>query len=140
MSETQHYPNGIEFRPLRPRGTLAGALIGGLLGLAITKDAGGALAAGAIGGALSNQPLSLNVAVRQFFAEKGLQIAGFYRPNPYTVRVAFGFEGRGWLIESRAPQNVPWTIEQLEDWLYGDLTGVQLPAKLNKIQAQVQLG
>lgn len=134
----QQYPSGVEYRTPRPRGTWTGALLGGLLGLAVTKNATGALAGGAIGGALNNQPTPLNVAVRQYFEQKGLPIAGFYRPAPNVVRVAFGFEGRGWLVESYAPINLQWTIEQLEDWLYGDLTEVQLPAKLNRIQAQVR--
>lgn len=120
----------------RPRGTWMGALLGSLLGLAVTKGAGGAIIGGAVGGALANQPPPLEVAVRQFFAEKNLPVIGFYRPSPYAARVAFVVEGRGgWVIESRAPRNPAWTDETLEDWLYGDLTTVQFPAKLSTIQS-----
>jgi hypothetical protein len=76
--------------------------------------------------------------VRQFFAQNGLQVVGFYRPSPYIARVAFSVEGRGWMIESRAPRNPNWTAEMLEDWLYGDLTAVQLPIKLNQIPSLVR--
>ncbi len=134
MSETLQYPIGIEHRPPRPRGMSMGALLGSLLGLAVTGGVGGAIAGGAIVGALANQPPPLEVAVRQFFADKGLQVVGFYRPSPYIARVAFAHEGRGWLIESRAPRNPNWTDEALEDWLYGDLTDVKFPAKLSRIQ------
>jgi len=138
MSETLQYPVGIDPRPPRPRGTSMGALLGGLLGLAVTKNAGGAIIGGAIGGALANQPPPLEVAVRQFFSEKSSQVVGFYRPSPYIARVAFILEGRGWLIESRAPRTANWTDEMLEDWLYGDLTTVQFPAKLRQIQSSIR--
>lgn len=135
MSETLQYPIGIEPRTPRPRGTSIGALLGSLLGLAVTGGVGGAIVGGAIVGALANQPPPLEVAVRQFFADQTLQVVGFYRPSPYTARLAFVHGGRGWMIESRAPRNPNWTDEMLEDWLYGDLTTVQFPAKLSQIQA-----
>lgn len=139
MSETQTYPVGVEYRIPRPRGTWMGALLGSLLGLAVTRGAGGALVGGAVGGALANQPPPLEIAVRQFFAEKHLPVVGFYRPSPYVARVAFVVEGRGgWIIESRAPRNPNWTDEALEDWLYGDLTAAQFPAKLSQILASKQ--
>lgn len=139
MSQTQAYPHGVEYRAPRPRGTWVGALLGSLLGLAVTKGAGGALVGGAVGSALANQPPPLEVAVRQFFAEKNLPVIGFYRPSPYAARVAFVVEGRGgWVIESRAPQNSGWTDEMLEDWLYGDLIMEQFPAKISKIQSSIR--
>jgi len=88
---------------------------------------------------LANQPPPLEVAVRQFFAEKNLPVIGFYRPSPYAARVAFVVEGRGgWVIESRALRNPAWTDETLEDWLYGDLITVRFPAKLSTIQSPVR--
>lgn len=139
MNDTHQYPQGVEYRTPRPRGTWAGALLGSLFGLAATGSAGGAIAGGLIGEALTNQPPPpLNIAVRQYFSERGLQVAGFYRPSPNVAQVAFGYKGRGWLVESRAPKNVNWTVEDLEDWLYGDLTEFQLPAKLHKIQSSVR--
>lgn len=138
MSEKLQYPIGIEHRPPRPRGTSVGAVLGSLLGLVVTNNPGGAIIGGVIGGALANQSPPLEVAMRQFFAEKDLQVVGFYRPSPYIARVAFVLEGRGWMIESRASQNAKWTDEMLEDWLYGDLTSKQFPAKFHQIQSSIR--
>lgn len=121
MNETLKYPNGIEYREPRPRGTLAGTILGSLLGYALTQNSGGAVAGGAIGGVLTNQPLSLHQALRQKFNEKGLQVINFYRLGRFAAKVLFRFQDKYWILESHAPQFPEMEIEQIEDWLYGDL-------------------
>ncbi len=123
MNETVlKYPRGIEFRTPRPRGTIGGALVGALFGYALTQNPGGALAGTAIGGALGNQPQPLNYALRQAFTEKGLNVINFYRLGRSAAKILFLSQDGYWTLESQAPQNPKMTIEQVEDWLYGDLT------------------
>ena len=54
MNETPQYPAGIEYRPPRPRGTIGGAIIGSLLGYALTQNSKGAIAGGTLGGIFAN--------------------------------------------------------------------------------------
>ncbi len=121
MNETPKYPNGIEYRQPRPRGTMAGAILGSLLGYALTQNSGGTVAGGVVGGAFGNQPLSLHQALRQKFNEKGLQIINFYRLGRFAAKVLFLYQEKYWTLESHVPQFPEMEIEQIEDWLYGDL-------------------
>lgn len=121
MNETPQYPNGIEYRPPRPRGALAGVLLGGLLGYALGKNAESTIGGGLIGSALMNQPMPLHQAVRQTLTEKGLQVINFYRLGRFGAKVLFLYQGRYWTLESHASENPPMTTGQIEDWLYGDL-------------------
>lgn len=114
------YPKGIEYRTPRPRGTIGGAMLEALAGYALTKNSGGALVGGAIG-ALSNQPLPLHQAVRQTFTEEGMDIVNFYRLGRFAAKVLFRFQNTYWTLESHAPQTSQMALEQIEDWLYGDL-------------------
>lgn len=129
------YPTGVPHRPPRPRGTnsLAGITIGALLGLIITENPAGAVTGGALGGALSNQPPSLESALRSYFTSKGLDVIGFYRHGPLAAQVLFRHGEQYWMVASRAPENANWTLESLDDWLYGDIVEWQLPAKLAEI-------
>ena len=122
MNDTvQKYPRGIEFRTPRPRGTIGGALVGALFGYALTQNSGGTLAGTAIGGAIGNQPLPLNQAIRQVFSERGLNVISFYRLGRSAAKILFLYQGIYWTLESHAPQNPRMTDEQVEDWLFGDL-------------------
>ena len=121
MSEAPTYPIGIDYRPPRPRGTAAGAILGSMLVYALTQNAGAAAAGGAIGGILANQPLSLHQALRQKFAEKGLEVINFYRLGRFGAKVLFRYQNAYWTLESRVSQIPPMTTEQIEDWLYGDI-------------------
>ena len=133
------YPSGVPYRPPRPRGAnnLAGITVGALLGLLVTENPGGAIAGGAIGGALSNQPLSLEAAIRSYFTNRGLVVIGFYRLGPNAAQVLFRYREQYWIVTSRAPDNTDWTLEALDDWLYGDIIEWQLPTKLSEINTRL---
>ncbi len=121
MNESLQYPIGIEFRTPRPRGTFGGALLGALFGYALTKNPTGAVAGSALGGVIGNKPMPLNEALRQKFAEKALEVVSFYRLGTYSAKVLFLHDNTYWTLESRAPNTPEMTIEQIDDWLYGDL-------------------
>jgi hypothetical protein len=129
------YPAGVPHRPPRPRGnnSLAGITVGALLGLIITEHPAGAVTGGAIGGAISNQPTSLEAALRSYFTGKGLDVIGFYRHGPMAAQILFRHGEHYWMVTSRAPDSPDWTLDSLDDWLYGDIVEIQLPAKLAQI-------
>lgn len=138
MSEIVTYPAGVPYRTPRPRGTTAGAVLGGLLGYALTGNWGGTVAGGALGGALANQPLNLNQSIRNYFRQKGIDVVGIYRLGRYTIEVVFRYGDKAyWEIRSSAQQLENWETESLDDWLYGDLTEVQLPKKLEQINSRL---
>jgi len=117
------YPIGIPFRTPRPRGQngASGATVGALMALLFTANPIGILAGGAIGNAIANQPAELEAAIRSYFAQKNLPVISFYRLGPHAAKVLFSYLDQYWIVESHAPQNLNWTDEQLDDWLYGDL-------------------
>ena len=127
----QYYPPGIEYRTPRPRGTWAGILLGGLLGLALTENPGGALAGGALGAAMANKPVELPQAIRQKFAELGLEVVQYYRLGPLGAKVLFKYGDIFASVESHVPNQPTMTPEQIDDWLYGDLTEQRLLAFQN---------
>jgi hypothetical protein len=130
--QQQYYPPGIEYRTPRPRGTLVGVLLGGLLGLALTEKPGGAIAGGALGGALANKPSELPQAIRQRFSETGLEVVQYYRLGRFGAKVMFKYGDIFVAIESHAPQSPEMSPDQIDDWLYGDLTEQQLKAFLQQ--------
>jgi hypothetical protein len=131
-AQPQSYPPGIEYRTPRPRGTLVGILLGGLLGLALTEKPGGAIAGGALGGAITNKPLELPQAIRQKFAEMGLEVVQYYRLGRFGAKVMFKYGDVFVAIESHAPCFPEMSPEQIDDWLYGDLTEQRLSAFLQQ--------
>ena len=139
MSSDKPYPAGIPPRPRRPRAEdgSAGAVGGALLALLLTGNPLWALAGGVAGNALANQPLPLEAAVRAYFANRGLTVIGFYRLGPRGVMVLFRSQNQFWTVGSTAPDHQTWTTEDLDDWLYGDLTKYQLPNKLAEINARL---
>ena len=70
--------------------------------------------------------MPLHQAVRQKFTEKGLEVINFYRLGRFGAKILFRYQNVYWTLESRAPQIPEMTLEQIEDWLYGDLTENQL--------------
>ncbi len=136
LNLANYYPKGVEYRTQRPRGTMAGVVLGGLLGLALSRNATGTLAESTIGGLLANQPLSLPDAVRQKFHEKGYPILQFYRNGRFGAKVTFKFQNTFVILESQAPRLSEMTLEQLEDWIYGDLTEQKLDNILAKLHAE----
>lgn len=139
MSSDKPYPPGIPSRPRRPRAEdgSAGAIGGALLALLLTGNPLWALAGGAVGNSLGNQPIPLEAAVRSQFEKYGLNVIGFYRLNPNGAMVLFRYQNQFWTVTSIAPENATWTTEDLDDWLYGDLTERQLPNKLGEIKTRL---
>lgn len=121
MSETLPYPAGIEYRLQRPRDLLGGALIGALAAYYLTQNPAATAAAGALGAAIGNQPLTLNESLRRKYAEKDLNVVSFYRLGRFAAKILFRHMDVYWTLESHAPQQPEMTLEQIEDWLYGDL-------------------
>jgi hypothetical protein len=145
MSEANPYPDGIEYRPPRPRGTTLAAILGSLLGYAITEKPEGAVVGGVVGGALGDIAPPLEVAIRQFFEQndprinrRKLKMHGFYRQGSHSIKITVGIGNSFWEIESRAPSHPDWTQESIENWLYGDLVYFQLPKFIAQIEARVK--
>lgn len=136
LNTINHYPLGVEYRTPRPRGTLAGAVLGGLLGLALSRNATGTAVGSTIGGLLANQPLNLPDAVRQKFQERGYPILQFYRNGRFGAKVTFKFRDTFVVLKSQAPRFPEMTLEQIEDWIYGDLTEQKLDSVLAKLHAR----
>ena len=136
LNQNLSYPAGIDFRTPRPRGTLAGVLFGGLLGFALSKNAAGTAVGSTIGGILADQPAQLPDAVRQKFAEKGYPILQFYRNGRFGAKVTFKFNDIFVILKSQAPRSPEMTTEQINDWLYGDLTEQQLDTALTRLFAK----
>lgn len=132
VNQTPHYPEGIPYRTPRPRGTWAGILLGSLLGYAITRDANGAIIGGAGGGLLADKPLELPQALRLKFAEKGLEVIQYYRLGRFGAKVLFKYKDLYATLQSHAPREPEMSLEQIEDWLYGDLTEQKLDVFLTK--------
>lgn len=122
VQPTSHYPEGIEYRMPRPPNVLLGALLGGLAGLVLTQNAGGTAIGSAVGGALTSSPLELSQALRQNFAAKGYEMTHYYRRGRFGVKIIFKYFDTYVALESRAPRQPEMSLEQIEDWLYGDLT------------------
>lgn len=120
--EQSHYPENVEYRPPRPRQVLLGALLGGLAGYALSEEAGGAVIGGTAGGLLGNRPLDLSQALRQNFAEKGYELTHFYRQGRFGAKIVFKYFDTYVALESHAPRQPEMSLEQIEDWIYGDLT------------------
>ena len=139
MSSTVTYPFGVDYRLPRPRGenTLAGIILGVILGLGVSENPAGALPGGAIGGALANGPLPLEGAIRTYFGRRNLPVIGFYRLGPRVAKVLFRYRDQFWTISSDAPESANWTPETLDDWLYGDIVEKQLPIRLRHIDTHL---
>jgi len=50
-----------------------------------------------------------------------------------AAQVLFRHGEQYWMVTSRAPDSPNWTLESLDDWLYGDIIELQLPTKLAEI-------
>lgn len=110
-----------EDRQRRPRQVLELSLLGAVATYAATSNVAASLGAGAIGAALGNQPLTLGEALRRTFSEKGLRVVNFYRLGRFAAKILFLFNGVYWTLESHTPTSAEATLEDIEDWLYGDL-------------------
>ena len=108
---------------------IALAIAGGLLGGPL-----GPLIGGVAGNALANQRQLLEMAIREYFAQNGLDVAFFY-PAPRAVRVTFRYGPTAyWTVESAMPDNLQLSPEDSADWLYGNLITNELPNVLRRIK------
>ncbi|MGI8654518.1 MAG: hypothetical protein ACR2LC_04810 [Pyrinomonadaceae bacterium] len=123
--------------PRRPRtgDTSGGAILGALVGGFLTGGLGGALLGGVAGNTLANQRQPLETAVRQYFAQKGMEVIFFHRA-PRAVKVTFRYGTNAyWTIESVMPDELKLPHEDVEDWLYGNLVKKELPKAARRIKA-----
>jgi len=126
--------------PRRPQGNgqSAGAAIGALLGLFLTENIGGAILGGIAGNTLSNQPMSLEWSVRNYFAQNNLLVISFYR-SPKSIEVLFKSNNQFWTVKSVVPDLLSLNKEDVEDWLYGNLVKKELPKKIKQIQNSLKV-
>jgi hypothetical protein len=135
MSSNQE--DKIEGLPRRPRLANAseGAILGAIaLGL-LTGGWGYALLGSLAGSALANQRQPLEMAIREYFKNCGLDVAFVY-PAPRAVKVTFRYGPNAyWTVESELPdgKQLP-TPEDNADWLYGNLIEVELPKVLPRLK------
>lgn len=124
--------------PRRPRGEnqTAGAAIGALLGLVFTENPGGAILGGIAGSALTNQPLNLEAAVRNYFLQQNLPVVSVCR-SPGSIEVLFKIGNQFWTVKSGLPDSLSLEKEDIEDWLYGNLVKNELPRKLKQIKRKL---
>jgi hypothetical protein len=130
------HENTILGLPRRPRiaDASASAILGAIaLGL-LTGGWGWALLGGAAGGALASQKQPLEMAIREYFVQNGLEVIFFY-PAPRAVKVTFRSDPNTyWTVESVLPDNWQLSPDDRDDWLYGNLTQNELPKILHRIK------
>lgn len=122
--------------PRRPRisDASASAIIGAILGGLLTGGLGGVFSGGAAGGALANQRQPLEMALREYFANYGLDVVFVY-PAPRAAKVTFRYgENAYWTIESVMPDDLQLSPEDTADWLYGHLITIELPEVLPRLR------
>jgi hypothetical protein len=126
----------IQGLPRRPRvaDASAAAVIAAIAGGLLTGGWGGVLLGGLAGSALANQRQPLEMAIRQYFAQCGLEVIFFY-PAPRAVKVTFRYGPNAyWTVESVMPDDLQLSPEDSADWLYGNLIAVELPKVLPRIK------
>lgn len=122
--------------PRRPRlaDASASAILGAIALGIITGGWGGALIGGIAGSAFANQRQPLEMAIREHFKNKGLEVTFFY-PAPRAVKVTFRYGANAyWTVESVMPDSLQLPPEDSADWLYGNLIAVELPKVLHRIR------
>ncbi len=109
--------------------TFLSAIAGGIL----TGSWAGALAGGVIANAVASRKQPLEMAVRNYFAQNGLEVI-FFQRAPRKASVGFRYApGAFWTIESIMPDDLNLSPEDRDDWLYGNLVQKELPKVLRKI-------
>ena len=126
---------GLPRRPQLADATTAAVLGAFSLGLLTDGDWKAALAGGIGGAVLANQKQPLEFAVRNYFEQKNLKVAFFYRA-PRAVKVTFSYAPNAyWTVESVMPDELKnLSSEDCDDWLYGSLITQALPKVLRLIK------
>lgn len=113
----------------------SGALLGGITVGILTGSWAGALAGGVVGNAIANQPQPLEAAVREYFANKSLQVI-FFQRAPRAVKVTFRDGASSyWTIQSVMPNELGLSPQDTDDWLYGNLIKNELPKLARRVRA-----
>ncbi|HEX8500961.1 MAG TPA: hypothetical protein VF659_10265 [Pyrinomonadaceae bacterium] len=126
----------IQGLPRRPRigEASAGAILGAIALGILTGGWAGALIGGMAGGALASQRQPLEMAIREHFKAKGLEVI-FYYPAPRGVKVTFrDSTDTYWTVESVMPDHFQLSAEDGADWLYGNLITFELPKVLRRVR------
>ena|ERR1041384_779153 len=122
--------------PRRPRlaDASAGAILGAIALGILTGGVGGAIIGGVAGGAIANQRQPLEMAIREYFKNQGLEVT-FYYPAPRAVKVTFRYAANAyWTVESVLPDHLQLPPEDASDWLYGNLVQQELPQILRQLR------
>jgi hypothetical protein len=120
-------------RPTVGDATVAALLFALGLGL-LTKDVKAAALGGALGGALASKKQPLEMAVREYFRTRQLEVQFFYR-SPLSMKVTFSYAPNAfWTVETSVPEGLQFSSdEDRDDYLYGSLIKKELPKVLRKI-------
>jgi hypothetical protein len=124
------FPPGVPQRRRRPlqEADNGGAVVGALVGLLFSQTPAGALIGGLVGKAATPQnPLPLELALRNALLPKGFSLAQLYRHGPRRVRILINRGDGYWTLESQMPLYLGLGQDDIDDWLYGDLLDYQLP-------------
>ncbi len=125
--------------PRRPRvaDASAAAILAAIAGGILTVGLGGAILGGLAGTAFANQRQPLEMAIRDYFTKRGLEVI-FYYPAPRAIKVTFRYNlnpNAYWTVESVMPDHLKLpSQEDNADWLYGNLIKVELPKVLRRIK------
>jgi hypothetical protein len=128
---------GLPRRPHLSDASAATVFSGIALGL-LTGSLGIGLASGAIAGILANQRQPLELAIREYFTTKNLEVI-FFNRAARMVRVSFSYAPNAyWTVESVIPDSLTLSSqEDCDDWLYGSLTRIELPKIIKKIKLRL---
>ena len=86
------------------------------------------------GDAVANQRQPLEMALREYFRQAGLELVFFY-PAPRGGKVTFRYDPSAyWTVESVMPDDLQLSREDSLDWLYGNLIDAELPKAQQRIQ------
>jgi hypothetical protein len=82
----------------------------------------------------ANQKQSLELAIREYFNTQNLEVI-FFNRAARLARVSFSYATNAyWTVESVMPDSIKLdSKEDIDDWLYGNLTINELPKILRKI-------
>ncbi len=85
-----------------------------------------------------HQRQSLELAIRGYFQTQNLEVI-FFNRAARLVRVSFNYAPNAyWTVESVMPDSLKLNSkEDIDDWLYGNLTINELPKILRKIKTEI---
>src|SRR5687768_8192174 len=100
------FPSGVPQRRRRPLqdADQGGTVVGALVGLLLSPTPAGAIIGGLLGKAVTSQsPLPLETALRNALASKGFSLAQLYRHGSRRVRILIHNGSDYWTLDSQMP-------------------------------------